>query len=158
MRRNCLIGVVSRITEFSRRGSISGHFRAAKIGGALWSSGTELVAVSLQAADDPFIGSWKINLGKSKTAGASSSRADVFEAFGKNGLKYTSTDVDQNGNTSQVTWAAAPDGKFYPMKGSPRWDATTLQRIDRFTIEMNQSKAGKWGVRFAARSLRTERQ
>jgi hypothetical protein len=72
------------------------------------------IAVAAHAADEPILGTWKINLSKSKFVNAPlKSRTDKYEAAGKNGLKYSSEEVDAQDKNRKTNYAAQFDGKFY---------------------------------------------
>ena len=104
------------------------------------------VSVGLWAQQDPAIGTWKLNLAKSKyspTGLAPKSGTTKIEPFGKNGVKLTADGVDPQGKPTHVEWSADADGKDYPVKGNPDADAVSLKRIDANTVEVTNKKGGK---------------
>ena len=105
--------------------------------------GTGILSASAQAAD-PRIGTWKLNVAKSKYSPgpAPQSQTLKIEAVGK-GEKVTSEVVNTDGTKATTQYTANFDGEDYAVTGSPNWDAVTLRHIDRFTTEETDKKAGK---------------
>ena len=103
------------------------------------------VSVGLWAQKDPVIGTWKLNLAKSKYSPgpAPKSGTTKLEPYGKNGVKLTADGADAKGNPTHVEYSAEADGKDYPLKGSPDADAVSLKRIDPYTVEATNKKGGK---------------
>jgi len=98
-------------------------------------------------AQDAHVGTWKLNLAKSKfeppsTAPAPQSVTRKYEMFG-DGLKATFETVGADGKQTTATYRAHFDGKDYPFIGNPNFDAIALKRIDASTFESTQKKAGK---------------
>ena len=59
------------------------------------------------------------------------------------GVKYTLKGNDAEGKPVLTQFTANYDGKDYPMTGSATSDTIALKRIDAFTVETTQKKAGK---------------
>ena len=107
---------------------------------------TLLVAsISLRAADDPRIGTWKINFEKSRfNPGPPPKSMTVrFEPYGDNGVKVTIDTVEANGEATKHQYAASYDSKDYPVSGDPGRDTVALKRIDLYTLEYTNKRAGK---------------
>ena len=104
-----------------------------------------VLSLAAWAADDPLIGTWKLNLAKSKFSGSAPSRSDTmkYEPYGANGIKVTRTIITAEGETHHEDYNANYDGKDYPLTGSANVDAVTLKRIDANTTERANKKAGK---------------
>jgi hypothetical protein len=96
------------------------------------------------AQTDPSIGTWKLNLAKSKFSPGPppKSLTQTFEAVGQ-GVKVTSKGTNAEGNPIDSQYTANFDGKDYPVTGSPNWDAISLKRIDANKVEFTLKKAGK---------------
>src|SRR5947207_3515410 len=93
-------------------------------------------AVVTSAAKDPFVGTWKLNMAKSKfEAGAppKSSTATITTVGDKRRLVVHTVPASGPELTTEST--AADDGKDYPMKGSPTVDMVSVIRIDPRTVE-----------------------
>jgi hypothetical protein len=95
-------------------------------------------------APDPVNGTWELNLTKSKfdASTAPKSQTRTIEVAGEQ-IKYTSKGVDAAGKATSSQFSANFDGKDYPLIGSADSDTISLKRIDRFTHESIQKKAGK---------------
>ena len=101
------------------------------------------VSVSLWAAD-PAIGTWKLNLAKSKySPGPPPKSATItYEAHG-DGITRTGQSVGADGHTTSLQYTANFDGKDYPVTGSSTADTIALKRIDAHTGEATLKKGGK---------------
>jgi hypothetical protein len=96
------------------------------------------------AQDDPLVGTWVLNVAKSKyTPGPPpKEQTTIFEAAGQ-GLKATTKITDSAGTSRTVTYTANYDGKDNPVTGNPDWDMVSLKRINANTVEMTRKRAGK---------------
>jgi len=116
---------------------------SARIVGALLAS--LVVATSVTVAQtDPRIGSWKLNLEKSKYDPGPAPKSDVrnYEATA-DGTKATVEATPASGSPGKVTYTAKLDGKDYPTSGSTAFDTIAIKSIDTNTIEVTLKKAGK---------------
>jgi hypothetical protein len=106
---------------------------------------TLLVSVGVQAQNDPLIGTWKLNLTKSKYSLGPPPKSQIikYEPYGGDGLKITTDGVDAQGNSTHTETSAKFDGKDYPLTGSPIADTISMKRIDANTTERTYKKAGK---------------
>src|SRR6266849_1021151 len=87
------------------------------------------VAVCL-AADDPSMGTWKLDEAKSKiAAGMPKNTAVVYEAAGDS-VKVTVDGVGADGKPSHNEWTGKLDGKDYPVTGDSSVDTRSYKRID----------------------------
>ena len=104
-----------------------------------------VISVGLRAADDPRIGTWKINFEKSRfNPGPPPKSMTVrFEPYGNDGVKVTIDTVEANGEVTKHQYAANYDGKDYPVSGDPGRDTVALKRIDLYTLEYTNKRAGK---------------
>jgi hypothetical protein len=97
----------------------------------------------LYAQLDPAIGTWQLNLAKSKYApGTAPANLRVtIEAAGQ-GVKVTSTTIRQNGQKIVVQYTAYLDAMDYPVTGSPDYDSVSLKRNGKM-VEGTRKKDGK---------------
>jgi hypothetical protein len=104
-----------------------------------------VVSASAQFPYDPRIGTWKINLAKSKfNPGPPPKDMTVrFEPNGYNGLRVTIDTVEASGEVTKHTYVANYDGQDYAVSGDPGRDTVALKRIDLFTLEYTNKRAGK---------------
>jgi hypothetical protein len=93
------------------------------------------------------VGTWKLNLAKSKYDPGPSpkSATRTIEARG-NGTRQRTEGIDATGNRVAYEYTASYDGKDYPITGTGipnEADTIALRRIDDFTIEATLKRAGK---------------
>ena len=101
------------------------------------------LAVIAVAADNPFVGTWKMNPAKSKFSYAPpKSFTATVEAQG-NGIKVVQDIVDASGKATHRSWTVNYDGKDYPITGDPDEDAVSYKRPDANTTEYVFKKNGK---------------
>lgn len=101
-------------------------------------------SLSSFAQTDPFIGTWKLNLAKSKYSPgpAPKSLTVTHEAVGQ-GVKVTVKGTDAEGKPVDFQLTANFDGKDYPVTGVPDFDTVAQKRINANTVEFTRKKAGK---------------
>jgi hypothetical protein len=95
------------------------------------------------AADDPNMGTWKLNEAKSKySPGAAKNTSVVYEAAGDS-IKVTVDGVAADGKPTHNEWTGKFDGKDYPLTGDPTADTRSYKKIDTRTMELTNKKGGK---------------
>ncbi len=102
-------------------------------------------AVELAAQDaDPIIGTWELNVAKSKYSPgpAPKSETRTYVIAGQD-IKATSKGVDGAGKPTAASWTVNYDGKDRPQTGNPDADTLSLKRVDAFSTEFTEKKAGK---------------
>jgi hypothetical protein len=99
---------------------------------------------ALAQTDNPIIGTWELNAGKSTYGAGNPPKKDIrtFSADG-DGYKYLSTGTAADGTPFVRTYTAHYDGKDYPTTGQPDAESIAIKRIDRFTTETVQKRGGK---------------
>lgn len=102
-------------------------------------------ATSLRAADDPLLGTWKLNLAKSKYTGMPAPKSQVYkyEANGADGVKFINDTVEADGTKVHAEYAVKFDGKPVVIKGDPTRDMATNKRVDAYTTSGENSFKGK---------------
>ena len=103
------------------------------------------VAPAAWAQDsDPGMGTWKLNLAKSKYKPGPPPKSLVvkFEPAGK-GVKTSSDFVNAEGQKTVAVYTAQYDGKDYPLTGSAIADTVALKKLDGGKIERVDKKGGK---------------
>ena len=101
------------------------------------------VGVTVCLADNPHMGTWKLNEAKSRfTPGATKNNTVVYEAAGDD-IKVTVDGVDSAGNPSHNEWTGKFDGKFYPVTGDPTSDMRSYRKINNHTMALTGKKGGK---------------
>ena len=98
------------------------------------------------AADDPQIGTWKLNEAKSKlTPGAGKNTSVVYEAAGDQ-VKVVIDGTDKDGKPTHNEWTGKFDGKDYAVTGDPKSDMRSYKQIDSNTMQFVIKKDGKTTV------------
>jgi len=102
--------------------------------------GAGIVCVSAQAGD-PRIGTWKLNVEKSKFSPgpAPQSQTVKVEAAGE-GEKAITEGINAAGAATKTEYTAQYDGKNYPLTGSQNADTVSLKRIDARTTVRTDKK------------------
>jgi hypothetical protein len=96
------------------------------------------------AAENPLIGTWKLNESKSKYASDSAKNTTVtYTAAIGDMIKCTADGVDKDGKPIHWTWTGKLDGKPYPIKGSPAFDTLAYHPMNERTNETTARKNGK---------------
>lgn len=97
----------------------------------------------LSAQADPTIGTWKLNVAKTKyNAGqAPKSTTLVITAAGQ-GVKLTSDTVLADGSARKISYTAAYDGKDAAVTGTPDYDSISLKKTAT-GMDGSRKKAGK---------------
>ncbi len=105
---------------------------------------TCFVGLTLCFAENPMMGTWKLNEAKSKfSPGASRSMTVVYEADGDN-LKCTIDGVDGKGKPFHNVWVGKFDGKDYPVTGDTvTGDTRSAKKINDHTVAISLKKDGK---------------
>ena len=94
-------------------------------------------------AQNPNLGTWKLNEAKSKlAAGFPKNTTVVYETAGDS-IKGTVDGVDAQGKPTHSVWVGKFDGKDYPLTGDPDADTRSYKKIDARTMELTNKKDGK---------------
>ena len=102
-----------------------------------------VAAVMSFAADDPQMGTWKLNEAKSKIAAGSPKNSTVAYAADGDNIKVTVDGTDANGKSTHNEWTGKFDGKDYAVTGDPSSDTRSYKKIDAHTIALTLKKDGK---------------
>jgi hypothetical protein len=96
-------------------------------------------------AADSNVGTWKLNLAKSKYSPGPAPKSQTLkiEAWGTDGVKYTSDGMDADGKPTHAEFQAKYDEKFVAFKGNPDADMIAYKRIDANTVEATTQWMGK---------------
>ncbi len=95
-------------------------------------------------AADPAIGTWKLNVAKSKySPGPPPMSATITYEETADGIKRTGESADAEGKKTSFEYTAKYDGKEYPVSGSDEFDMITLHRVNDRTTQATLKKSGK---------------
>jgi hypothetical protein len=94
-------------------------------------------------ADDPQMGTWKLNETKSKlTPGTGKNNTVVYEAAGDE-VKVTIDGADADGKPTHNEWTGKFDGKDYAVTGDPKSDMRSYKKINDHILAFTIKKDGK---------------
>jgi hypothetical protein len=102
-----------------------------------------IAAAALCFANNPTLGTWKLNESKSQFGdGAGKTTLVVWEKVqGQN--KCTVEGISADGKKIHTVWAGKLDGKDYPITGDPMSDTRSFKRSGDHEIDMVSKKDGK---------------
>jgi hypothetical protein len=111
------------------------------------------------AKSDPLIGTWKLNLTKSKYDPGPPPQSSTmhYEPAGQ-GFRDTVTGVDAQGRPTTSVFMMIYDGRFYPTTGVIGYDASAFTYVDDYTVTYIRTLAGKvvaTGTRILSRDGKT---
>jgi hypothetical protein len=105
--------------------------------------GADIATLSAQASD-PRMGTWKLNVAKSKySPGPAPQALTVKVEPSGQGEKVTAEFVNADGTRTTTQYTANFDGKDNPLTGSQIADTVSLKRIDARTTDRTDKKGGK---------------
>ncbi len=106
--------------------------------------GVTLISGSLALAGDNWVGTWKLNLAKSKYSPGPAPKAQTlkFEAMPE-GIKLSSEVVNAEGQATKGGYSSKFDGKEVAMAGNANADTAAPRKINDNSYENTWKKAGK---------------
>lgn len=107
-------------------------------------AGTLAISAGLWAAD-PIVGTWKLNLAKSRYGTRPAPKSNTIEWSESGGVfRYVAKGVGPDGQPTAIEIAAFKfDGKDAKITGTPLADTVAFTRIDANTYSVVSKKAGK---------------
>jgi hypothetical protein len=103
-----------------------------------------LVLGSIAQAADNQVGTWKLNVAKSKySPGPPPKEGTLTVEAIPNGLKITIDGTDAEGQPVHMEFAPTYDGKDVPATGMPGADTISIKKIDDYTVQAVSKKEGK---------------
>lgn len=100
-------------------------------------------ALALGFADDPNVGSWKINEAKSKLVTGVARNTNVVYTTAGDSYKCVVDGVDATGKPSHNEWTGKFDGKDYPVTGDATADTRSIKLVKAGHYAITNKKAGK---------------
>ena len=103
-----------------------------------------VLSSSVALAADNWLGTWKLDLAKSKYSPgpAPKSLTLKYEAT-PGGIKFTGDGVDAEGKPTHTMFLSKFDGKDVPYEGNPDADTASPKRIDDNSYENTWKRGGK---------------
>ena len=102
-----------------------------------------LVGAVLCVAQNPNMGTWKLDEAKSKIAPGSSKNTTVVYSAAGDSIKVTTDGVDKDGKATHGEWIGKFDGKYYPVTGDPSTDERSYVKTDDRHMTISNKKDGK---------------
>jgi hypothetical protein len=123
-----------------RRDTSSSRFPAFVLGSIF---GLALSVAHSAPPDDPVLGTWKLNVEKSKFIPGPGwqSQTRVYQST-PTGVSVTWTGLSATGEKMQVSYTFSYDGKDYRMAGSASYDTLNAVRIDALTVKSEEKRNG----------------
>lgn len=101
------------------------------------------LGVTVALADNPHMGTWKLNEAKSHfSPGATKNNTVVYEAAGDS-VKVTVDGTDGSGSPTHNEWTGKFNGKFYAVSGDPTSDMRSYRKINSRTMKLTARKGNK---------------
>jgi hypothetical protein len=103
-----------------------------------------MVSSSVALAADNWLGTWKVDLAKSKYSPGPAPRSYIlkFEATPV-GIQFTGDGVNADGKATHSMFLSKYDGKDVPYKGNPDADTASPRKIDDNSYDNTWKRGGK---------------
>ena len=107
--------------------------------------GLMLAEAALAQGEDQGLGTWKVNIARSKLGPGPPPRSvtSTIEVVGLGGARITGVRIGADGQRTEAQYTARYDGRDYPIRGSANADTVALRRVDARTVERTDKRAGK---------------
>ena len=102
-----------------------------------------LVAVSLGFAQNPNMGTWKLNEAKSKIPAGMMKNTTVTYTAAGDSVKVTTDGTTGDGSPLHTEWTGMFDGKDYPLTGDTSADTRAYTKVDDHHMSLENKKGGK---------------
>jgi hypothetical protein len=133
------------------------RFKTLFVGALLAVSAATVIAAP--PASDPAIGTWKLNLEKSKFSPGPGPKSQIRTYVETpQGITLTIKTTATDGKETTATLTFKDDGKPYAVTGNPDFDTVAITRTDAMSTHSTQTKAGATvgnGVRTVSKDGKT---
>ena len=100
------------------------------------------VGLAASFAENPNMGTWKLNEAKSKLpAGMMKNTLVLYTADGDS-IKVVTDGTDGKGNPMHTEWTGKFDGKDYPLSGDPTADSRSYKKVNERILTLANMKDG----------------
>ncbi len=101
-------------------------------------------SLAVAQAPPPFVGTWKLDLAKSKFDPGPPPKSVTHRQEAVEGsLRQIADWIDSEGKAGHSEFTAKFDGKDHPITGNPAADAIWLKKVDDRTTDWGMKKGGK---------------
>src|SRR2546423_15143276 len=101
------------------------------------------VAFVMSSAQNPHLGTWKLNEAKSKIPAGMAKNTTVTYAEAGDSVKVTTDGTSGDGKPMQTEWTGKFDGKDYPLTGDPTANSRAYTKVNDRTLALENKKGGK---------------
>ena len=103
------------------------------------------IARALESGEDPAVGTWKLDLEKSKLDPAIAPPKSSVRTYSAipGGLKVRIRTVDADGSEHLIESSFSYDGKLHSVTGTPDYDSVAVTRVGRFGSHTSLIQDGK---------------
>ena len=98
--------------------------------------------LSLSFAQNPQLGTWKLNEAKSKVPAGMMKNTTVTYTEEGDSVKVTTDGTTGDGSPLHTEWTGKFDGKDYPLTGDPSADMRAYVKVDDHTLTLENKKGG----------------
>ena len=103
-----------------------------------------LAFTTVAIAANPVVGTWQLNLAKSKFSPGPAPKTDTRTyTESADSITMIWKSVAADGKEMNVKSTFRTDGKDYPLTGSANFDTLKLKQVDSHTVHSTQKKGGK---------------
>ena len=101
------------------------------------------IGVGVCLADEPMMGTWKLNEAKSKLSPVVPKNTTVIYEVASDNVKVTVEGTDSEGKATHNEWTGKFDDKDYPVTGDATSDMRSYKKVDEHTLTFTGKKDGK---------------
>jgi hypothetical protein len=101
------------------------------------------LALTVSFAENPNIGTWKLNEAKSKLVPGMIKNTTVTYTAEGDSVKVTTDGTGPDGQPMQTEWTGKFDSKDYPLTGDRTSDARSYVKVNDHTLMLENKKDGK---------------
>ncbi len=102
-----------------------------------------LAAIAAFAADDAFMGTWKLNEAKSKLAAGMAKNSTVTYTAEGDQVKVTIDGTTADGKPLHNEWVGKYDGKDYPVTGDATESTRSVTKVNDHTLDFTVKTGDK---------------
>lgn len=102
-----------------------------------------VLCLATSLAENPNMGTWKLNEGKSKIASGAPKNTTVVYSMDGDNVKVTTDGTGPDGQPMHTEWTGKFDGKDYPLTGDSTADSRAYTQVNDHTLMVASKKDGK---------------